>query len=85
VSQHDEGRGLRRLLRRLVLRLLGRPLRCGVCHGLLAERSIPFVTRRGGLTLLGGLSQNVRVDWLSGNQLQLRHMQASDCLRRTDA
>ena len=62
--------------RRLVVALLGRPLRCATCGQVLAY-SFPFV-QRGRVRLIGG-PDDVRVDFGARHELRFRHMERWRC------
>jgi hypothetical protein len=65
------------LVKRAVLTLLGRPVRCERC-GEPLFRAIPFVWR-GNLKLSGAEHALVRVEFDSMNRLVFSHVEADRC------
>jgi len=68
---------VKRALKRTLLALLGRPVRCERCGGELF-RAIPVI-HRGALKLQGAEGALVRVDFDSMNHLVFRHVEADRC------
>ena len=63
--------------RAIVLRLLGRPVRCSECGGVLF-RGIVFV-RRGRVRLIGASANTVRVRFSTTTSLEFRHVHLDSC------
>lgn len=68
---------MKRLAKRMILRTLGRPIRCEYC-GALLFRAVPLVWR-GGVKLSGAEHALVRVDFDSMNRLVFSHVEADRC------
>jgi hypothetical protein len=68
---------MKRALKRLVLRVFGREVRCELCGGPLF-RARPFVSS-GRVKLQGAEDALVRVDFDSMNTLVFRHVEAEHC------
>jgi hypothetical protein len=67
------GRGAETLL----LRVLGRPLRCAVC-GRVLFRGLPIVWR-GRVKVIGARESTVRVAFRTKDTLELRHAELGAC------
>ena len=72
--------GAKKVIKRALLAVLGRPLRCELCDEVLATAA-PFVWK-GQLVLVGAEQEFVAVDFASMNRLVFRHAQAGACRAR---
>lgn len=63
--------------RAIVLRLLGRPIRCSEC-GEVLFRGVAFV-RRGRVRLVGAGVDTVRVRFATTTSLEFRHVHLDSC------
>jgi hypothetical protein len=68
---------MKRLAKRIVLRTLGRPIRCEHCGAPLC-RAVPLVWR-GGVKLVGAEYALVRVDFDSMNHVVFAHLETDRC------
>jgi hypothetical protein len=77
VSARD---GAKQAIKRALLAVVGRRLRCELCGEVLAKAA-PFVWK-GQLVLVGVEQEFVAVEFGSMNRLVFRHAQAGACRRR---
>lgn len=81
-SRVGQNGGVRRRLKRALLRVAGRPVRCELC-GEPLFRALPVATG-GRIKVQGAEHALVRVEFASMNHLVFRHLEADRCpaLRR---
>ena len=72
--------GAKRVIKRVMLAVVGRRLRCELCGEVLATAA-PFVWK-GQLVLVGVEQEFVAVDFGAMNRIVFRHAQAGSCPAR---